>query len=166
MLSEGPCYQSRLKMWHIFTCANNVFLKVSLIYKVVQIWPGQTVTCLHTNSPGHIWTTLYLLDGRLKATFWNVITWILKHCTFSCTSNLDFLIKKPTLFTLVSWRSLIVYNLHLAAKCFGSQRTSNMSLLRLFCISLSCLEGAGHHFSFHCVKNRLTFFNNLQSIDV
>jgi hypothetical protein len=28
-------------------------------YKVVQIWPGQTVTCLHTNSPGHIWTTLY-----------------------------------------------------------------------------------------------------------
>ena len=29
-----------------------------LIYKVVQIWPGQTVTCLHTNRPGHIWTTL------------------------------------------------------------------------------------------------------------
>ena len=28
-------------------------------YKVVQIWPGQTVACLHTNSPGHIWTTLY-----------------------------------------------------------------------------------------------------------
>ena len=23
-------------------------------YKVVQIWPGQTVTCLHTNSPCHI----------------------------------------------------------------------------------------------------------------
>jgi hypothetical protein len=22
------------------------------IYKVVQIWPGQTVTCLHTNRPG------------------------------------------------------------------------------------------------------------------
>ena len=31
-------------------------------YKVVQIWPGQTVTCLHTNSPGHIWTTLYLFS--------------------------------------------------------------------------------------------------------
>jgi hypothetical protein len=30
------------------------------LYKVVQIWPGQTVTCLHTNSPGHIWTTLYV----------------------------------------------------------------------------------------------------------
>jgi hypothetical protein len=30
------------------------------MYKVVQIWPGQTVTCLHTNRPGYIWTTLYL----------------------------------------------------------------------------------------------------------
>jgi hypothetical protein len=27
---------------------------------VVQIWSGQTVTCLHTISPGHIWTTLYI----------------------------------------------------------------------------------------------------------
>ena len=34
-------------------------LGFSGIYKVVQIWPGQTVTCLHTISPGHIWTTLY-----------------------------------------------------------------------------------------------------------
>ena len=32
----------------------------SVNYKVVQIWPGQTVTCLHTNSPSHIWTTLYM----------------------------------------------------------------------------------------------------------
>jgi hypothetical protein len=31
-------------------------------YKVVQIWPGQTVTSLHTISPGHIWTTLYYSD--------------------------------------------------------------------------------------------------------
>ena len=31
------------------------------MYKVVQIWPGQTVTCLHKISPGHIWTTLYLI---------------------------------------------------------------------------------------------------------
>jgi hypothetical protein len=45
---------------------------------VVQIWPGQTVTCLHTISPGHIWTTLYFRI-RLLATiryrhfvsFWN-----------------------------------------------------------------------------------------------
>ena len=28
-------------------------------YKVVQIWPGQTVASLQTISPGHIWTTLY-----------------------------------------------------------------------------------------------------------
>ena len=32
----------------------------TFIYKVVQTWPGQTVTCLHTNSPDHIWTTLYI----------------------------------------------------------------------------------------------------------
>jgi hypothetical protein len=30
------------------------------MYKVVQIWPGQTVTSLHTLSPGHIWTTVYI----------------------------------------------------------------------------------------------------------
>jgi hypothetical protein len=34
--------------------------KILRTYKVVEIWPGQTVTCLHTNSPGHIWTTLYI----------------------------------------------------------------------------------------------------------
>jgi hypothetical protein len=32
------------------------------VYKVVQIWPGQTVTYLHTNRPGHIWTTLYFVS--------------------------------------------------------------------------------------------------------
>jgi hypothetical protein len=31
------------------------------IHKVVQIWPGQTVTCLHTNRPGYSWTTLYIV---------------------------------------------------------------------------------------------------------
>ena len=31
---------------------------------MVQIWPGQTVTCLHTNSPGHIWTTLYIYQSN------------------------------------------------------------------------------------------------------
>ena len=33
--------------------------KTGTKYKVVHIWPGQTVTCLHTNSPRHIWTNLY-----------------------------------------------------------------------------------------------------------
>jgi hypothetical protein len=34
--------------------------RTGYIYKVVQIWPAQTVTCLHTNGPGNIWTTLYI----------------------------------------------------------------------------------------------------------
>ena len=38
------------------------------MYKVVQIWPGQTVTCLHTNSPGHIWTTLYASNRLCRVT--------------------------------------------------------------------------------------------------
>jgi len=33
---------------------------VMVIYKVVQIWPGLMSPDLHTNSPGHIWTTLYI----------------------------------------------------------------------------------------------------------
>jgi hypothetical protein len=39
------------------TCFMRHVIKIAM-YKVVQIWPGQTVTCLHTNSPDH-WTTLY-----------------------------------------------------------------------------------------------------------
>jgi len=30
------------------------------LYKVVQIWPGLMSPDLHTNSPGHIWTNLYI----------------------------------------------------------------------------------------------------------
>ena len=33
---------------------------LNLKYKVVQIWPGQTVACLHKNRLGHIWNTLYM----------------------------------------------------------------------------------------------------------
>jgi hypothetical protein len=39
-----------------------LLILVQFKYKVVQIWPGQTVTCLHTSSPGHIWTTLYVAN--------------------------------------------------------------------------------------------------------
>jgi hypothetical protein len=39
-----------------FTVQKTPFI---FIYKVVQIWLGQTVTYLHTDRPGHIWTTLY-----------------------------------------------------------------------------------------------------------
>ena len=45
--------------WGALYLLPSIYMCVSL-YKVVQIWPGQTVTCLHTNRPGHIWTTLYL----------------------------------------------------------------------------------------------------------
>jgi hypothetical protein len=46
--------------WKIYTLQATVKIQLYLLtYKVVKIWPGQTVTCLHTNSPGHIWTTLY-----------------------------------------------------------------------------------------------------------
>jgi hypothetical protein len=38
-----------------FDFAYNFFLT----YKVVQIFPGQTVSCFHTNSPRHICTTMY-----------------------------------------------------------------------------------------------------------
>ena len=41
----------------------------SYLYKVVQLWPGQSVTCLHTNSPGHIWTTLYVFRTLLALFF-------------------------------------------------------------------------------------------------
>jgi hypothetical protein len=41
------------------------YQEMGVTYKVVQIWPGQTVTSLHTISPGHIWTTLYY--GKQKS---------------------------------------------------------------------------------------------------
>jgi hypothetical protein len=50
-----------LNPWH-----SRLSVKRMYSYKVVQIWPGQTVTCLHTISPGHIWTTLYLSQLKVK----------------------------------------------------------------------------------------------------
>jgi hypothetical protein len=44
-------------------------------YKVVQIWPGQTVTCLHTISPGHIWTNLYFLKNLKIWISWKSLQW-------------------------------------------------------------------------------------------
>jgi hypothetical protein len=50
------------------------------LYKVIQIWPGQTVTCLHTNNPGHIWTTLYILsDLRILFTI-KMVTGVTEIC--------------------------------------------------------------------------------------
>ena len=47
-------------------------------YKVVQIWPGQTVSCLHTISPGHIWTTLYINQTQTQRNTrgWRVDYWL------------------------------------------------------------------------------------------
>jgi hypothetical protein len=39
------------------------------MYKVVQIWPGQTVTYLHPNSPSRTWTTLYISCGCVVALY-------------------------------------------------------------------------------------------------
>jgi hypothetical protein len=47
-----------LSHWKISKTPSRTYAPVT--YKVVQIWPGHTVTCLHTNSPGHIWTTLHI----------------------------------------------------------------------------------------------------------
>ena len=56
-LASLTLWQINYERVHHFTV---VVPYLSIRYKVVQIWPEQTMTCLHTNSPGHIWTTLYL----------------------------------------------------------------------------------------------------------
>ena len=48
----------------VCVCVCGLFRDLFSMYKVVQIWPGQTVICLHTISPGHIWTTLYIVLYR------------------------------------------------------------------------------------------------------
>jgi hypothetical protein len=61
-------------------------------YMVVQIWPGQTVTSLHTISPGHIWTTLYYASGMfvlLCFKYENMKTWLKN--TNVCLSAIEFL---------------------------------------------------------------------------
>ena len=44
---------------HVYCMSWLLLLLLLLIYKVVHIWPGLITACLHTISPGHIWTTLY-----------------------------------------------------------------------------------------------------------
>ena len=63
-----PRLEESYRLWCVILEHEAALARVGLLlqkqqniekYKVVQIWPGQTVTCLHINSPGHIWTTLY-----------------------------------------------------------------------------------------------------------
>ena len=63
--NPGPAIRCRNVVAEKVRC----FKLITRMYKVVQIWPGQTVTCLHTNSPGHIWTTLYNRDGVFTARY-------------------------------------------------------------------------------------------------
>jgi hypothetical protein len=61
---EEPCLQMLSKLSSACYTIRVMYLYIMrVMYKVVQIWPAQTVTCLHTNSPGHIWTTLYLYSN-------------------------------------------------------------------------------------------------------
>jgi hypothetical protein len=50
-----------------------IYIYIYCVYKVVQIWPGKTVTCLLTNSPGHIWTTLYIVCQTRTALTYNKV---------------------------------------------------------------------------------------------
>jgi hypothetical protein len=78
--SRRLCVLTNIKysFWYLFTDTSSfqtggvetlrrvMYLEKTQNYKVVQIWPGQTVTCLHTISPGHIWTTLYLVSTSYR----------------------------------------------------------------------------------------------------
>jgi hypothetical protein len=57
-LSYTGLVDSLLEVVHLWSTRRKLEDGISVYrigrYKVVQIWPGQTVTCLHTNSPGHM----------------------------------------------------------------------------------------------------------------
>jgi hypothetical protein len=59
-----PCYV--WSSWELprSTEAKQVYL---CMYKVVQIWPGQTLTCLHTNRPGSYFNHLVFKLDRFCA---------------------------------------------------------------------------------------------------
>ena len=60
------------------------------LYKVVQIWPGQTVTCLHTNQSRSYLNHLVdnLAQGFGFITFWYTFSLIpCTDCTFCNTCN-------------------------------------------------------------------------------
>ena len=65
--------------------------KTVLNYKVVQLWPGQPVTCLHTISCGHIWTTLYYAYEGIEETrdkvIWAVLTLQVRRQRNSCLNT-------------------------------------------------------------------------------
>jgi hypothetical protein len=80
-------------------------------YKVVQIWPGQTVTCLHTNSPGHIWTTLYVTEKDCRAStrnnFFDTLVFSLFPFASFLFSSFSYTLKRVEILTSLSlwWQS-------------------------------------------------------------
>jgi hypothetical protein len=59
--SDRRLLNTRFQYHSLITHISCRYQTEAKMYKVVQIWPGQTVTCWHTNNPGHIWTTLYFI---------------------------------------------------------------------------------------------------------
>jgi hypothetical protein len=70
------------------------------------MWPGQTVTCLHTNRPGHIWTTLYN-RGINKKSFWKMSK---GKCTLRVVTFIAFCFCRPRrlCFFFLVLRSILV----------------------------------------------------------
>jgi hypothetical protein len=60
-------------------------IQTNMLYEVVQIWSGQTVTCLHTNRPGHLWTTfIYFPRQQLlceRVSILRCLSWFLFRCS-------------------------------------------------------------------------------------
>ena len=80
---------------------------------MVQIWPGKTVTCLHTNSPGHIWTTLYIstqyteVEKAVIISYWPSVycrdLYFFTCCRVRCPAWSWMFLKKTKFKTLLFW---------------------------------------------------------------
>ena len=101
------------------------------MYKEVQIWPGQTVTCLHTNSPDHIWTTLYI-HTVLLASFAALLKTLL-NSFLPYETKFRFISPSFTLFTSERFAFFPIF-LHQKDK---REMPRNLEICRLFFFNLS-----------------------------
>jgi hypothetical protein len=108
---------------------------------VVQIWPGQTVTSLHTISPGHIWTTLYL-DSI-------TICWrnAQKNDTDSCKINYSSHLAGETCSSIVkcsqlSFLDIVLQTWGTSSSAEGSERNITHSACVLTSLSAPCSRTA------------------------
>jgi hypothetical protein len=91
------------------------------IYKVVQIWPGQTVTCLHTNRPGHIWTTLYFNEVYIHDKLTSNVVKLKIPKTYTASSFTYRKAWKSACMLSITFevpRLGVTYCLHLRLKCW------------------------------------------------